>query len=308
MKLPPLKALPVFEAVARLSSFSAAAKELNVSQSAVSHQIKLLEDYLGERLFERGGRYLSLSESGQSYYEDVGAALRQLERATLQLQGTESTQLRLALFSSFAVRWLIPRLNSLHQQYPDVALVLEMTSDAPTLSERIADCFITIHRDHPGYHYELLYSEQLFPVCSRSFLQRMLDEQSLPEDAELSAAVLSRYTLLSTYSIFDETGGDWKRWFAAAKDTPEQSPSIQHFSHMLMALEAAKHHQGIALTNDYMVVDQEEDEGLVRLNAMAFDTGDRFYFACKRSRRHEPAIRKVRQWLLDQLKRSGLAP
>jgi len=309
MKLPPLKALPAFEAAARLNSFSAAANELNISQSAISHQIKLLESFLGERLFERGGRYLKLTEQGQTYYDEVGSALRQLERASLQLLGREDTELRLALFSSFAVRWLIPRLARLQQRHPEIALALEMTSDSPTLSERIADCFITIHRDNPAYHYERLYTERLFPVCSRQFLQRLSAEQQLTTDEPLQPEHLADLPLLSTYSIFDETGGDWQRWFqACATHQPIHAGPMQHFSHMLMALEAAKHHQGIVLTNDYMMTEEENDDSLVRLQAPSMVTGDHFYFACKRRRRHEPALRKLSQWLRQEVIRSGLQP
>ncbi|WP_286803986.1 LysR family transcriptional regulator, partial [Marinobacter sp. UBA2498] len=96
MKLPPLKALPVFEAVARLNSFSLAADELAVSQSAVSHQIKQLEKYLGEPLFSRGGRSLSLTDQGRQYLDAVSSALLQIERASEQLVGHEEARIRLS--------------------------------------------------------------------------------------------------------------------------------------------------------------------------------------------------------------------
>ena len=96
MKLPPLKALPVFEAVARLNSFSLAAEELSVGQSAVSHQIKLLETYLGESLFTRTGRYLALTDEGRQYFDAVSTALLQIERASEQLLGQDTARLRLS--------------------------------------------------------------------------------------------------------------------------------------------------------------------------------------------------------------------
>lgn len=121
MQLPPLKALPVFEAVARLNSFSRAGVELHISQSAVSHQIKALETYLGEVLFSRGGRHLELTEEGRIFHENVSSALVQIERASEQLRGNEETQLRFAVFSSFAVRWLVPRLPLLQRAHPKLA-------------------------------------------------------------------------------------------------------------------------------------------------------------------------------------------
>ncbi|MEH6563586.1 MAG: LysR family transcriptional regulator, partial [Marinobacter sp.] len=176
MKLPPLKALPVFEAVARLNSFSLAAQELSVSQSAVSHQIKQLETYLGEKLFWRSGRTLALTDEGRQYLDVISTSLLQIERASEQLLGHEGARLRLSLFSSFAVRWLVPRLPELQRLHPLVELALEMSSENPVLSDRVADCFITIHRDSPAYSYELLYVERLFPVCSPDYWQRIRRE------------------------------------------------------------------------------------------------------------------------------------
>ncbi len=95
MKLPPLRAVQYFEAVARLLSFSRAALELNVSQSAVSHQIRLLEDFLGERLLLRQGRLLSLTAQGESYFEGISAGLGQIAQSSEQLRGGGEMRLRL---------------------------------------------------------------------------------------------------------------------------------------------------------------------------------------------------------------------
>ncbi|WP_421195663.1 LysR family transcriptional regulator, partial [Aeromonas jandaei] len=100
MKLPPLRAVQYFEVVARLLSFSRAALELNVSQSAVSHQIRLLEDFLGERLLLRQGRLLSLTTQGESYFEGIAAGLGQIAQSSEQLRGGGEMRLRLAVYSS----------------------------------------------------------------------------------------------------------------------------------------------------------------------------------------------------------------
>lgn len=310
MKLPPLKALPVFEAVARLNSFSRAADELNVGQSAVSHQIKLLEDYLGERLFERHGRYLSLTEQGKTYLESVRPSLSQIERASQQLLGQADTRVRLAVFSSFAVRWLIPRLPHLQQVHPEIELALEMTNELPELSDRVADCFITIGNNQHAYHYERLYVEKLFPICSRLYWQGIAGDlrdatgsESHPD--RLRAADLAHYPLLSTYSIYGEANRDWFEWFRAGGETLPSTVKTQQFSHMLLALEAARHHQGIALANDYML-EPELEPDLIRLPTHTVTTGDCFYFAYKATRRNEPGIQRLRHWLVGQAIRSGL--
>lgn len=306
MKLPPLKALPVFEAVARLNSFSLAANELAVSQSAVSHQIKQLETYLGEPLFQRTGRYLHLTEEGRQYLEAISTALLQIERASEQLLGQEAARIRIAVFSSFAVRWLVPRLPELSRQHPQLDLSLEMTSDNPQLSDRVADCFITIRKTSTAFAYDLLYTERLFPVCSLEYWQKICREQQLePTVSRLDPTQLANYPLLSTHSIFDRAAGDWEAWYAAVDLTVPAQQRIQHFSHMLLALEAARFHQGIALTNDYMLNPLHDGEDFVRLPCHQLMTGDEFYFAWKLARRHEVGIQRLRRWLVSQAIDSG---
>lgn len=312
MKLPPLNALPVFEAVARLNSFSRAAEELNVSQSAVSHQIKGLETYLGEKLFLRTGRSLALTEEGKVYLEGVGSALVQIERVTAQLLGQAQARLRLSVYSSFAVRWLVPRLPDLQRRHPQLELALEMTSESPVLSDRVADCFITIHPRSGAFSYDLLYREQLFPVCSRPYWQTLCRELDLQaaldagEQPTLGPDQVSRYPLLSTHSIFGRAGGDWEAWFGEIGRTLPAGVRVQHFSHMLLALEAARFHQGIALTNDYMLSDRNDSDDFVRLPCHPVVTGDTFYFAYKTSRRREPGLRLLRRWLIDEAIATGL--
>lgn len=310
MKLPPLKSLPVFEAVARLNSFSLAAEELAVSQSAISHQIKMLETYLGERLFWRNGRTLTLTEEGRVYLDGISTALLQIERTSEQLLGHEESRLRLSVFSSFAVRWLVPRLPDLQRLHPQVELSLEMSIESPVLSDRVADCFITIHRDSQAYSYEHLYSERLFPVCSQDYWQKIRRElgreDSEYDDQPMSVEDVSKFPLLSTHSIFDKAAGDWQSWYKAADAVIPANNNIQHFSHMLLALEAARFHQGIVLTNDYMLSTTKDSEDFVRLPCHLVMTGDEFYFAWKTSRRHERGLQLLRRWLVDEAISSGL--
>lgn len=203
MKLPPLRAVQYFEVVARLLSFSRAALELNVSQSAVSHQIRLLEDFLGERLLLRQGRLLSLTPQGEIYFEGIAAGLVQIAQSSEQLRGGGEMRVRLAVYSSFAVKWLIPRLAGLRQLYPELDLSLEMVAEDPELSDRVADGFITVSPEGPGYMHDLLYRERLMPVCSRRMWQQVEGEWP---------ATLWQLPLLSIQAIYREKGEDWRRW------------------------------------------------------------------------------------------------
>ncbi len=311
MKLPPLKSLPVFEAVARLNSFSLAADELAVSQSAVSHQMKQLETYLGEKLFWRSGRTLTLTDEGRQYLESISSALLQIERASEQLLGHEESLLRLSVFSSFAVRWLAPRLPELQRTHPQVELSLEMSSENPVLSDRVADCFITIKPNSPAFSYELLYKERLFPVCSQDFWQRIRRELALDvtgdvDSVSLTPQQVALFPLLSTHSIYDKQAGDWEAWYQEAGLTLPASSRLLHSSHMLLSLEAARFHQGIALTNDYMLSTRKDSEDFVRLPCHTVMTGDEFFFAWKTSRRSERGLQLLRRWLVDEAIRSGL--
>ncbi len=309
MELPPLKTLPVFEAVARLNGFSRAAEALNISQSAVSHRIRQLEDHLGETLFIRGGRHMELTPEGERYLEAVAPALARIERASRALRGQPGTRLRLAVPGSFAVRWLIPRLHLFNRAHPDLELSMEMLSDMPPMSERLADCFIAISPSQRGYLSECLYRERLFPIASPGLGETLRRSRGTAPDgseSELEPADLAGYPLLSATSIFERQGEDWRRYFRASGLDLPTAARLHVFSHMLLAHEAARHHQGIALSNDYMV-DTEVDSDLVRLPGPSFATGDEFHFAYKSSRRNEPAIRRLRDWLMEQARRSGLS-
>jgi len=162
-----------------------------------------------------------LTDQGRQYLDAVSSALLQIERASEQLVGHEEARLRLSVFSSFAVRWLVPRLPYLQRLHPQLDLALEMSSGNPVLSDRVADCFITIRTDAAAFSYDKLYEERLFPVCSQDYWKRMRrelgrDDQPEQRDAPpLSPEELARFPLLSTHSIFDRAGGDWQAWCAA---------------------------------------------------------------------------------------------
>jgi LysR family glycine cleavage system transcriptional activator len=307
MNLPPLKTLPVFEAVARLNSFSLAANELHITQSAVSHHIKALEDYLGEQLFIRSGRKLELTSEGKQYLDNITGSLNQIARATENVKGITETKLRLAVYSSFAVYWLIPRLPKLKRQHPNLDLTIEMTFSEPELSDRTADCFITIDNEKRGFEFDWFYTERLFPVCSQSFYQDLLSELNLSSNEELKELlsnepeVLAKFPLITSYSMYERYAEDWKRWYLEqSKELPEEI-NFHRFSHLMLAHEAAVHSLGIALVNDYMFNEAAPEDGLIKLPCTVHNAQDSFYIAYKHSRRHEPALNQLRHWLRNEL-------
>ena len=304
--LPPLKALPVFEAVARLNSFSLAANELNVSQSAVSHQIRLLENHLGESLFYRQGRNVELTKEGKQYLDSISNSLSLIEEATNKIKGQQKTHIRLAVYSSFAVYWLIPRLPSLRYLYPNLELSIEMSHGTPDLSDKTADFFITVEREKRGFVFETLYQEELFPICSHGYFETIKNKlgvtsyQDLQSKLNVSPEKIADFPLITSHSIYDRHTEDWKRWFSSQGRLLPENTQFHRFSHLMLAYEAAKHSLGIALVNDYMMNEKENEVALIKLPCPAFKTGDNFYLAYKESRRNEEAIGYLKRWVKEQ--------
>jgi len=294
VKLPPLRALQCFESVARLNSFSKAAESLNVTQSAVSHQVRLLEEYLGETLFHRQGRSFSLTDIGEHYFEEVGNSLAEISNASQIIRHGKSGNIRLALYSSVAVNWLIPRLKDFHKQYPEIELTLNMVGDHPDYNDRFADCFITVNPPKRNFVKQLLFAEELSPVCGQKLWQQIKDKP-LPETLWL-------HPLLSVhYSNTNESpGDDWLRWCASGGIELPGDVKINQFSHVLLAAEAARYNLGITLINNYMTIDQNHQQNLVRIPMHKLLTGDNFYFVYKQSRSKQSEIMKLSRWLKQQ--------
>jgi len=294
MKLPPLRALQCFEAVARLSSFSKAAESLNVTQSAVSHQVKLLEEYLGESMFSRKGRAFSLTEIGERYFEEVSNSLGNLSNASQLIRHGKSGNIRLALYSSLAVKWLIPRLEDFRRQYPEIELTLHMVADDPDCNLQVADCFITVSPPKRNFVSEFLYAEKLYPVCGQKLWQQIRDKP-LPE------ALWSHSLLSVQHSGSNEhLGEDWLRWCEYGEFELPKTVKISHVSHVLLAAEAARYDLGIALIDNYIMTDQERQHNFVHIPMHEFVTGDKFYFVYKETRAKQTDIVKLGRWLKQQ--------
>lgn len=302
MKLPPLRAVQCFEAVARLNSFSKAAVSLNITQSAVSHQVRQLESYLGEPLFDRKGRFLTMTAVGERYFKEVTASLSQLSSASQQIREGMSGKIRLALYSSLAVKWLIPRLGNLKQQYPELDLTLNMVAEEPECSDHVADCFITVDPPKRNFVSQFLYSERLYPVCNHEVWKRLKDKP-LPE-------ALWAEPLLSVESFYPghEIGQDWRKWCETGGFSLPDDAKINHFSHTLLAAEAARYGQGITLVNHYLVTDHDRNKEFVRIPMHESLTGDSFYFVYKKSRAKQTDIIKLSRWLKQQCFEQEISP
>ncbi|MBP8117827.1 MULTISPECIES: LysR substrate-binding domain-containing protein [Shewanella] len=287
-KLPPLRALQVFEAAARQQHFSKAADELCITQSAVSHQVRVLEEYFGEQLFDRQGRKLQLTPKGHGLFLELERIFNELSDLNLKVRDTPNQQLCLAVYSSFSVKWLIPRLADFRRQYPSVKIRLEMITQDPDLSTSTADIFIAGKLNQRGYWQQLLHKERLIPVCSPSFYLKWRD---------ISLSNFQQQALL----VVDEgpLGLDWHKW-SSAHQIPLDNEQQHVFSHIVMAIEAAIAGQGLALAPDFMVAGDITTGRLVALNLPDVHTGFEFTFFCKQRRLSEPAIAAFSSWLKSQ--------
>lgn len=288
VRLPPLNALRVFEASARQLSFTKAAEELFVTQAAVSHQIKLLEEHLGLKLFMRKNRALLLTEEGQSYFLDIKDIFTSLYEATEKLLARGSKgAITVSLQPSFAIQWLVPRLTSFNLQHPEIDVRIKaVDQDENSLTQ---DVDIAIYHGRgrwPNVHAEKLHTEYLIPVCSPLIIT---DKKPLNTIHDLA-----NHTLLH-----DTSRRDWKRWF---KEANVKGMNVNHgpiFSHSAMVVQAAVHGQGVALAQSVLAKPDLDAGRLVNLFDHRLVSKNAFYIVCREHQLEVGKIASFRQWVLD---------
>jgi LysR family glycine cleavage system transcriptional activator len=242
-RLPQVAFFQGFEAAARNLSFTKAAAELFITQSAVSRQIKALEDHLGVALFERRARSLILTEHGEALYRVAADVLERLQTAVDQLKtDSRARQLSLTTTTGFASLWLIPRLPRFTRLHPGVDVRISATIDMLNLERSLVD--LAIRYCPPDMVPEgavRLFGEEILPVCSPSLLRDRARPLKRPAD-------LRRHTLLH----FDYPGAvrsfmDWGTWLTALGIGKLRSAASLHFSQYEQMIQAAINAQGVAL-------------------------------------------------------------
>jgi len=294
-RLPPLKALRAFEASARQLSFTRAAEELFVTQAAISHQIKSLEDHLSIKLFMRKNRSLLLTEEGQSYYMDIKDIFNSLHDATERLlaRGAKGA-ITVSSQASFAIQWLVPRLTAFNGLHPDIDVRIKAVDQAENSLTEDVDVAIYYGRGSwPNIHADKLQTEYLIPVCSPLLQQNNLING---KPALLSIDDLDKHNLLH-----DTSRKDWKRWF---KQVGVKGTNVNHgpiFSHSAMVLQAALHGQGIALAYSVLAKPDIDSGRLVCPFNDVLVSKNAYYIVCRESQKDLGKIEAFRQWLLDMV-------
>ncbi len=289
-RLPPLNALRTFEAAARLLSFTRAAEELHVTQAAVSHQIRALEERFGIKLFHRGGAGLRLTEEGQAYLPPLRKAFGILTSATEQLldRGQQGI-LTVTMLPSFAVRWLVPRLGLFSAAYPEIDVRVAPSLQQVDFELEDVDMGIRYGRGtNPGLRSVRLMSEHIFPVCSPHLLRG--------RKALKSPADLGNYTLLH-----DEGHDDWRNWLMAAGVDGVVWDRGPIFLDASMLIQAAVAGQGVALGRGVLARDELLAGRLVQPFALKLPTEYAYYVVCPEADFGRPKVKAFREWLLEQV-------
>jgi LysR family transcriptional regulator, glycine cleavage system transcriptional activator len=290
-RLPPLNAVRAFESAARHLSFARAAEELSVTPSAISHQVRTLEEFLGVVLFRRLTRQVALTREGSTYRLAINAALDQIRRATDKVRiDTESGPLTMSVVPSFASRWLVPRLGGFQWLKPDIEVRL-ITSVGPVrFSESDVDLAIRHgEEDWRGLEVLELITDNLVPVCSPHLCEGAKGLKK-PED-------LRRATLLHVLPRM----GEWRTWLAAAGVTgidPEKGPK---FITYVLALEAATVGLGVAIADRYIVTSDLESGRLVIPFDFTLQSENAYYLVYPKARGDDSKVAAFREWLLSEL-------
>ena len=295
--IPPLNPLRVFEAVARLGSFTRGADELHVSQSAVSRQISLLEDYLQVKLFNREQRGISLTDAGRRYQQEVSPAFARIAAATQDLlTNNRSGPLRVRAYTTFAAKWLMRRLPVFQQAHPEIDVRLSTDVAPADFASDEIDLAIQFGDGHwPDMQCERLLGDRITPVCSPALLNKPATPLKTLDD-------LKHHRLLHSHYRRD----DWPYWCKAVgrPDLAEHRDSMV-FSSSILTYQAAVEGLGVAI-GQISLLDQELESGALVCPFETVTRPDFAYYLLLPRRDTMPAkVAVFREWLLDETRQAG---
>ena len=290
-----LAALRFFAAAARHLSFKRAASELNITQSAVSQQIKHLEDALGCPLFERLGRSLALTAEGERLAAVVSRSLAEIETTAREIKDARTrATIRLRAGPSFSLRWLMPRIADFYQKHPGISLFVVAEYGALDATHRGFDLAVELTPGPvAGLCTDDLMEEWLLPVCSRRYLRQQKIRS--PED-------LKRCTLLHDAHAFvdAEPEAEWKHWLDAVGAQAVDATQGQFFTLANMSLEAALRDQGVALGRASLVEELLERRELVAPFKTPVKSRARYCLVYRKERAAQRGMPEVMAWLREQ--------
>lgn len=285
-RIPPVHALSAFEAAARHGSFALAAEELCITPSALSHRIRLLEEFVGERLFLRDGRNVGLSEFGRRYLDVVRQALRTLTDFPMPRRAASAQQrVKVTAPPTFARYLLVPHLASFTEQHPEIAI--EIYLSVPLYDLALAESDVEVRfgpGKYPNLQCDKLFSEPTFAVASPAYLQQT-GAINVPSDLEKATLIRSALE-------------PWQPWFeAAGLDWPEPSTGVR-VDDLGLLLEMVKHGHGVGLTREHFARDMIAAGEIVRLFDMQMASPPHSYFVVYEKQVSErPEVVAFLQWM-----------
>jgi LysR family glycine cleavage system transcriptional activator len=289
--LPPLRALTAFEAAARLGSFRLAAGELGITRSAVSHQVKALEQELGVQLFRRDARRAELTDAGRSYFPTIREAFNQIASQTQALRPSAAdNELTIQVYVTVALKWLIPRLHDFERRFPEMKVRLSTSYFDWDFDEANVDAgFILARNKSPSHYYRPLFKSLLTPVCAPSLLKGPHAIKT-PND-------LRKQKLLYVYTAEE----DWRLWLEAAGiDGIKLSDRLAVDSYIL-AQEAAVEGRGVAMTIGPFAGDDIKAGRLVQPFGLMAPHRHVWQFVCAAENKLKPKIKRFEDWLMKQV-------
>jgi LysR family transcriptional regulator, glycine cleavage system transcriptional activator len=292
-RLPPLKALPDFEAAARHLSFTKAAGELHVTHGAVSRQVKGLEDYLGVRLFRRMNRALLLTDEGQAYLPAIREMLDRLGEATERVkQRDRAGGLTVSTTASFAAKWLVTRLSRFRDAHPEIDVRLQANDNLADFARDGVDIAIRYGQGrYPGLEVERLMSEDYAPVCSPKLLK--------------GPHGLRRPADLRNHALLHEDGSeiDWRMWLMAAGVSGVDLSRGVKYSHSSLVIQAAIAGEGVALGRSALITEDLAAKRLVRPFDIQLKAALAYYVVLPPGSLARPKVAAFRDWLLAEAAR-----
>lgn len=292
-RLPPLNALRAFEAAARHLSFTKAAEELFVTQAAISHQVKALEETLGIQLFRRFNRRLMLTDAGQVYLPALSEAFDGIETATRRLDAAdEAGPLKVSVPNSVAAKWLLPRLPRFRERHPEIEVEISASDRLTDFARDQVDMAIRYGLGrYPGLRVDPLMEDTVFPVCSPALMEG---------DPPLRTADdLKRHTLMHD-EVAAEEAPAWRNWLAAAGITGVQAERGPRYSHSSLVIQAAIDGQGVALGRSTLVALDLEAGRLVQPFGPALPSHFAVYVVSPPANADRPKVMAFREWLFDE--------
>jgi len=288
MRLPSLKFLKTFQVAATRLSFKAAADELYITPSAVSHQIKALEEQLGLALFERGPHSLSLTEAGRNYLQHVEQVFAKLETVTEQLRVSHGRGVvRLHVPPFFATEMLLPKLQSFLAAQPDTDIHINTVLAPLQTHPADADLSIIVGKSPElGYASHKLFSQSFVPACAPALLERM-PIRSIEE--------LNKHSLI----VHEARRDGWQQWSAALGVTLKPK-NVLRFDTMYAAAEAAEHGAGVALVSSRLAYERFAQGTLTKVFDYELHTGESYYLILRTEDAQREDVQALTQWIVRE--------